>query len=124
MRMRIACMMEAAVSTLLRLLLPLALLSLGAPAAGAADEVVVKLTIKDHRFIPERLEIPARTKVILLVRNEDPEPEEFECLPLRREKIVFPGAETRVLLGKVDPGEYPFFGEYHEATAKGVIVAK
>lgn len=92
--------------------------------ARAADEVVVPLTIKNHRFSPERLEIPAKTKVVLLIRNEDAEPEEFECLPLRREKIVFPGTEVRVVLGRVDPGEYPFFGEYHEATAKGTIVAK
>lgn len=108
----------------LRIILPALLLALWSPGAWAADEVLVKLTIKDHRFTPERLEIPARTKVILLIRNEDAEPEEFECLPLRREKIVFPGTEVRVVLGKVDPGEYPFFGEYHEATAKGIIVAR
>lgn len=108
----------------LRLLLPALLLALWSPGAWAADEVLVKLTIKDHRFTPERLEIPARTKVILLIRNEDAEPEEFECLPLRREKIVFPGTEVRVVLGKVEPGEYPFFGEYHETTAKGIIVAR
>jgi len=109
---------------ILRLILPSLLLALWIPGARAADEVLVKLTIKDHRFSPERLEIPAKTKVVLLIRNEDAEPEEFECISLRREKIVFPGAEIRVVLGKVDPGEYPFFGEYHEATAKGVIVAK
>ncbi len=108
----------------LRALLASLLLVLWASHALAADEVLVKLTIKDHRFIPERLEIPAKTKVVLVIRNEDKEPEEFECLPLRREKIVFPGSETRLVLGKVDPGEYPFFGEYHEATARGVIVAR
>ncbi len=108
----------------LRFFLPVLLIALWSPGAWAADEVLVKLSIKDHRFNPERLEIPAKTKVILLIKNEDAEPEEFECLPLRREKIVFPGTEVRVVLGKVDPGEYPFFGEYHEATAKGVIVAR
>jgi hypothetical protein len=108
----------------LRALFPALLVALWAVPVLAADEVLVKLTIKDHRFSPERLEIPARTRVVLLIRNEDAEPEEFECLALRREKIVFPGTETRVVLGKVDPGEYPFFGEYHEATAKGVILAK
>lgn len=108
----------------LRFFLPVLLIALWSPGARAADEVLVKLSIKDHRFTPERLEIPAKTKVILLIKNEDAEPEEFECLPLRREKIVFPGTEVRVVLGKVDPGEYPFFGEYHETTAKGVIVAR
>ncbi|WP_043745662.1 cupredoxin domain-containing protein [Paramagnetospirillum magneticum] len=109
---------------LARIVLAALLLAVLSPAAMAADETLVKLTIKNHRFSPERLEIPARTKVILLIKNEDAEPEEFECLPLRREKIVFPGAEVRVVLGKVEPGEYPFFGEYHEATAKGVLVVR
>jgi hypothetical protein len=114
----------------MRILAPIApialavLLLIQGGVASAAEDVVIKLTIKEHRFIPERLEIPARTKVVLVVRNEDKEAEEFECAPLRREKIVFPGTEARVVLGKVDPGEYPFFGEYHEDTAKGVIVAK
>lgn len=109
---------------LFRIIVPILMVAVWVPAALAADEVLVRLTIKDHRFSPGRLEIPAKTKVVLLIRNEDAEPEEFECLPLRREKIVFPGAEVRVILGKVDPGEYPFFGEYHEATAKGMIIAR
>ena len=89
-----------------------------------ADDQLVRLTIKEHRFIPDRLEVPAKTKLVLIIRNEDAEPEEFESPALRREKIVHPGAETRLVLGKLDPGEYAFVGEYHEATAKGVIVAR
>lgn len=95
---------------------------LGGPAW--AEEPVIRLTIKDHRFIPDRLEVPAKVKLVLVIRNEDSEPEEFESPSLRREKIVFPGTETRLVLGKLDPGEYAFFGEYHEATARGVIVAR
>lgn len=108
----------------IRFALPLMLLVAATPAVQAADDVVVRLTIKDHRFTPDRLEIPAKTRVVLVVRNEDKEAEEFECEPLRREKIVFPGTEARVVLGRVDPGEYPFYGEYHADTAKGVLVAK
>ena len=100
----------------------LAALPMATPAM--ADDQVVKLSIKDHRFIPDRLEVPAKTKLVLVIRNEDAEPEEFESKDLRREKIVHPGTETRLVLGKLDPGEYAFVGEYHEATAKGVIVAK
>lgn len=97
---------------------------LAAAPVGAAEEVLVKLTIKDHRFIPDRLEVPAKTKIILVIRNEDSEPEEFESKSLRREKIVLPKTEARLVLGRLDPGEYEFFGEYHEDTAKGLIVAK
>jgi plastocyanin len=105
----------------------LALAVLAAPALAGpahAEDQVVRLTIKEHRFIPDRLEVPAKTKLVLVIRNEDAEPEEFESPALRREKIVHPGMETRLVLGKLDPGEYAFVGEYHEATAKGVIVAK
>jgi len=92
--------------------------------AAQAEDTILRLSIKDHRFIPERLEVPAGTKVVLVIRNEDAEPEEFDSASLRREKIVFPGVETRLVLGRMEPGEYTFVGEYHEATAKGVIVAK
>lgn len=89
-----------------------------------AEDTLIHLTIKDHRFIPERLEVPAKTKLVLVISNQDSEPEEFESPSLRREKIVHPGKEIRLVLGKLDPGEYAFFGEYHEDTAKGVILAK
>ncbi len=92
--------------------------------AAWAEDPVIHLTIKDHRFSPERLEVPAKVKLVLVIRNEDSEPEEFDSPSLRREKIVHPGTEARVVLGRLDPGEYEFVGEYHEATAKGVIVAK
>ena len=101
-----------------------AAMSMAMTTQAMADDQVVRLTIKDHRFIPDRLEVPAKTKLVLVIRNEDAEPEEFESKDLRREKIVHPGTETRLVLGKLDPGEYTFVGEYHEATAKGVIVAK
>lgn len=93
-------------------------------AAKADDEVVMKLTIKGHKFFPDRLDVPAKTKIILVIRNEDSEPEEFESADLRREKIVFPGIETRLVLGRLNPGEYKFVGEYHEDTAQGLIIAR
>jgi len=91
--------------------------------AASAEENLFRLTLKDHRFTPERIEVPANVPVVLLVVNQDGEPEEFESTSLKREKIVFPGKEVRVILGRLNSGEYPFVGEYHAATAKGVIVA-
>lgn len=102
------------------LLLALAV-SLLASAANADDP---QLIIKDHKFQPERLEVPAGVKFKLMVRNNDPTAEEFESFQLNREKIVPPGKEIPVFLGPLDRGEYPFFGDFHEDTAKGVIVAK
>ncbi|MGE5506363.1 MAG: cupredoxin domain-containing protein [Actinomycetota bacterium] len=93
-------------------------------AAVAADEVTVEVAIKDHRFVPDRIEVPANAKFVLVVSNQDATPEEFESKELKREKVVKGGQQIRVNLGPLKPGQYKFFGEYHEDTAQGVVVAR
>lgn len=105
----------------MRTLLLALTVSLLASAANADDP---QLVIKDHKFQPERLEVPAGVKFKLMVRNNDPTTEEFESFQLNREKVVPPGKEIPVFLGPLDRGEYPFFGDFHQDTAKGVLVAK
>ena len=90
-------------------------------SAQAADYT---LTIKDHRFQPETLEIPAGQKVKITVVNQDPTPEEFESYELNREKVIKGNGTGVVFIGPLEPGTYPFFGEFNMSTAKGRIVAK
>lgn len=92
-----------------------------ASPAQAQDYV---LTIKDHKFIPETLEIPAGEKVKITVDNQDPTPEEFESYELNREKIIPGNSKGSVFVGPLAAGTYPFFGEFNQATAKGQIIAK
>jgi hypothetical protein len=98
------------------------LLCMDTAPARAADEYT--LTIKDHKFVPETLEIPAGQKVKISIVNEDPTPEEFESYELNREKIIQGNSKSIVFVGPLDPGTYPFFGEFHMDTAKGQIVAQ
>jgi hypothetical protein len=91
-------------------------------SASAADSYT--LTIKDHKFNPETLEIPAGEKVKITVVNEDPTPEEFESYELNREKIINGNSKGIVFVGPLEPGTYPFFGEFNQDSAKGQIVAK
>lgn len=91
-------------------------------AARAADEYM--LAIKDHKFTPETLEIPAGQKVTIGIDNQDPTPEEFESHALNREKVIGGNTKAVVFLGPLEAGEYPFVGEFNEATAKGKIVVK
>ena len=93
-------------------------------AGPALAEDAPHLSIKDHQFQPPRLEVPAGVKFKLMVKNEDPTPEEFESFDLNREKIVPPGQEIPVFLGPLEPGEYKIFGDFHQDTARGVLVAK
>ena len=92
--------------------------------AAAAEPVPVPLKIANHRFSPEVIEVPANQRLVLLVTNADPTPEEFESFELNREKVV-PGNSTgKIYVGPLDPGTYPFFGDFHQDTAKGHLVAK
>jgi hypothetical protein len=104
-------------------LLPLAVvLALGANAE--AQESTYSLVIKDHKFQPTEIEVPAGQKIALLVKNDDPTPEEFESTELRREKVVAGGEQITVYIGPLKPGRYEFFGDFNPKTARGHIVAK
>jgi plastocyanin len=98
----------------------MSLSSIGAFAAG--NEFA--LAIQDHRFQPETLIVPAGTKIKLTIENRDATAEEFESHALGREKVI-PGKSSAVIyIGPLQPGKYPFVGEFNEKTAKGVIVAQ
>ena len=90
-------------------------------SAHAADYM---LTIKDHQFQPAELTVPSGTKIRLVIENQDATPEEFESHPLNREKVIAGHSTATIYIGPLAPGRYPFFGEFHESTAQGVIVAQ
>lgn len=95
-----------------------------APAGLArADEPIV-VVLKDHRFTPAEVHVPAHKRVELLVRNEDPTADEFESSELKVEKVIGGGKEGTIRLSPLAPGRYPFMGEFHAQTAKGVVVAE
>jgi plastocyanin len=98
-------------------------LAIGA-AAHAADEDSFVLTIKDHKFSPEELQVPAGKKIKLLVKNLDSTAEEFESHDLKREKVIPGRSEATISVGPLKPGTYKFVGEFNEKTAKGRLVAK
>ena len=82
------------------------------------------LVLKNHRFQPEQLSVPAGQRIKLTVDNQDATPEEFESHDLDIEKVI-PGHTKGILwIGPLKAGHYGFYGEFHEATAKGRIVAK
>ena len=93
-----------------------------APVAVRAQEYV--LTIKDHKFTPEELKVPANQRVVVTVINKDATAEEFESNVLKVEKVIAGNSKATVRIGPLAPGKYPFIGEFHEATAKGVVVAE
>ena len=94
------------------------------PALSFTNEQDYVITLKDHVFTPAELIVPANKKIKLVVENQDPTPEEFESFDLNREKIVSGNGKIMVFLGPLKPGRYKYFGEFHQDTAQGVIVAR
>jgi len=82
------------------------------------------LTLKNHKFSPSEIKVPANKRVKLTVVNDDPTPEEFESHELKVEKVIPGKSKGVVRIGPLKPGRYPFFGEYHESTAKGAVIAQ
>jgi len=111
-----------------RLAAALALLAASAGLAAlpalAASEAEFNLTIENHKFTPERIEIPAGKKVKFLVENKDASAEEFDSDDLRIEKVIGANSRGTIWVGPLKAGEYKFVGEYHDKTARGVVVAK
>jgi plastocyanin len=97
---------------------------LGAAPAALAQVAEAHLTIRDHHFVPEELTVPAGTKIKLVIDNQDPTAEEFESYELNREKVVAANAQITVFVGPLEPGRYPFFGDFHKDSATGVLIAK
>jgi hypothetical protein len=90
----------------------------------AQDLPSFNLLIRDGRFVPATLEVPANTKFRLLIKNEGPGAEEFESIELRKEKVLAPGASSFLIFQPLKPGSYKFFGDFHPDTAQGQLVAK
>lgn len=100
-----------------------ALVALGAGAL-AAESSEIAVTIEKNRFQPEEIKVKAGQPFVLVVTNKDATPEEFESKELRIEKVIPGGKTLKIRVRALKPGTYPFVGEYHEATAKGRIVAE
>jgi hypothetical protein len=105
----------------------LSCLALGAvivlgPARALSQEVTI--TIKQHRFEPAEIKVPAKKRVSITVINDDPTPEEFESRTLRVEKVIAGKTKARVQFGPLEPGRYDFVGEFHEDTANGAVIAE
>lgn len=89
-----------------------------------AETPTYTIVIKDHKFTPEELTVPAGQKIKLRIDNQDPTPEEFESHDMNREKIINGNSKGTIFVGPLEPGKYHYFGEFNEDSANGYIIAE
>ena len=95
----------------------------------AEDPIAITIVIKDHKFDPAELKVPAGKVIELMVDNQDPTPEEFELAdPQGREnhrwqpkgKVRFgPLAGHLCLHRRVQSGDGPRRGDGGVASVLG-----
>jgi plastocyanin len=106
------------------ILLFLAALGASTATAFAEDAYSTTVTIRDHRFEPAEIHVPAGKRILLTVINTDALSEEFDSTALKVEKVISGKSQGIVRFGPLTPGRYDFIGEYHEDTAKGQVIAQ
>lgn len=90
----------------------------------AGDQNEYTIVIKDHKFTPEEVTVPADQKIKLIIDNQDATPEEFESHDLNREKIIAGNKQATIFIGPLKPGKYHFFGEFNMDTANGYVIVE
>ncbi len=93
-----------------------------AAAVHAAGMPEFHIAMKNHKFEPATLKVPANTKFKLLVTNHNTMPSEFESTDFNREKIVMPNSTVTVFIGPLKKGTYKFYDDFHQSTTGTLIV--
>jgi Cupredoxin-like domain len=88
-----------------------------------AQDSVVQLTVKNHRFEPSEPRAPANRPFTIRIRNLDSTPMEFESVRLRVEKVVAANSEGVINVRALAPGRYEFFDDFHKQT-RGILVVE
>jgi plastocyanin len=101
-----------------------AALILSCVGARAEEPFAATVTLRNHRFEPAEIHVPAGKRISLTVVNTDPLSEEFDSSALKVEKVIAGKSKGVVHIAPLSAGQYNFMGEYHEETAKGRVVAE
>lgn len=94
------------------------------PIAARAEMPTFQIVAENGRFTPDTITVPANTRFRLELSNRNAGPEEFETTSPFKELVVAPGVTRSTIFPPLQPGTYPFFGEFHRDTATGRIIAK
>ena len=96
----------------------------GGNAVAAGELPTFEIVVNDGYFKPSRIEVPAGSRIKLVLVNEGPGPLEFENAEMRIEKVISAGARSFVVLPKLKPGEYEFVDEFNPITGVLTVIVR
>ena len=103
--------------------LGLAIFPAGAALADAVPAPVVTIVLKDHRYTPDVITVPAGQKIRIDITNRDATTDDFESADMHVDRDLKPHEHAVFSIGPLKPGHYAFTGELYAATAHGEVIA-
>src|SRR5438105_7987866 len=95
--------------------------SMAPTIAKPIDTKVIVVILKDHKFSPSAITVPAGERVKIDLTNRDGTADDFDSDDLHVDKELGPHGHASFLIGPLKPGKYAFKGELHPSTAVGEI---
>jgi plastocyanin domain-containing protein len=93
-------------------------------ATPAFADAPITLVLQNHKFTPNVIKVKANQPAMITMVNKDGTAEEFDSADLKVEKVVAGNQSGNIRIRALKPGTYKFMGEYHAATAQGVVIAQ
>ncbi len=93
-------------------------------APAFADAPAITVHLKNHKFSPAVIKVKANKPAMIILYNDDDSADEFDSSSLKIERVVPGHNKGNIRLRALAPGKYPFMGEFHAATAQGLVVAE
>lgn len=107
-----------------RLLIAAALMSPCSAAFAEDEDPVFEVHFSNGIISPAVIEVPANTRFKLDLYNDGSSPIEFESIPLRKEKVLGPGASSFLVFRSLREGDYAFFDDFHLDMPPARLIAK
>lgn len=90
---------------------------------AAAQDATINIVVKNKKFDPSTINVPADKPFKLVVKNADAVAMEIESHNPRFEKVIAPGATATINMKPLKAGTYSFYDDFNKSN-KGEIVAK
>ncbi len=103
--------------------LALAIIPGTAALADTPPAQVVTIVLKDHRYTPDVITVPAGQKIRIDITNRDATADDFDSDELHVDRELKPHEHAAFAIGPLKPGHYAFKGELYAATAHGEVIA-
>ncbi len=87
-----------------------------------AEDTRLEITVKDRRFEPAELQVPANQPITLVIKNADATPMEIESVSLRIEKVIPANSQGAVRIRALKPGRYEFYDDFNQGNRGALVV--